>query len=300
MTQPTCFNAPRRRFSSPDLCLVATLPLFFSACMITTSPAPPAAINAGSSDSLIHATLYANTAAEYEAATHGVYASAGAQLDELLRNAGHTAALEQSGEFRSLPPAIILDVDETVLDNSPFEVRLIEDGTSYPTGWSEWCNESAARPILGALDFLHDAAGKGVTIFYVTNRKEPVKAGTHANLVEHGFPMTEGVDTLMMRDGRPEWNSDKTSRRAAIAKNYRVVMLFGDNAGDFIGLDGAKGTAAERSRALGAHGDKWGRSWFMLPNPMYGYWDESAIDGNYQQPTAELNRLRVRAMDAKR
>ncbi len=293
------------RLRSEGLCFAAALSLLFTACAASPSAAPAAAAPAsagapGSSDSLIHATLYANTSAEYEAATLGVYASAEVQLAEALRDASHTAALEQSGEFRALPPAIILDVDETVLDNSPFEVRLIEDGTSYPTGWNEWCNESAARPVPGALEFTNYAASQGVTVFYVTNRKEPLKAGTHRNLVKHGFPMKEGVDTLLMRDGRPEWDSDKTSRRAVIAEQYRIVMLFGDNAGDFVGLGDAKGTAAARSAALERHGDRWGRSWFMLPNPMYGYWDESALGGNYQQPAAELRRLRVRAMDAKR
>ena len=253
-----------------------------------------------SSDSLIHATLYTNTSAEYEAATLGVYRSAEIQLPTYLLNRLHTASLEQNGDFAELPPAIVLDVDETVLDNSPFEVRLIEDGTSYPSGWNEWCNEAAARPIPGALEFTNFAADQGVTVFYVTNRKEVLKAGTYKNLVDRGFPMRPGVDTLLMRGGQPEWGSDKTSRRAMIAKDYRILMLFGDNAGDFVALDAAKGLAEARRASLMEHADRWGQSWFMLPNPMYGYWDESAIGGDYSQKASELRRLRVRAMDAKR
>lgn len=260
-------------------------------------PNPASSVEA---NALILATLYANTSAEYEAATLSVYRAAEARLAGYLADTSHSAALEQTGSFDRRPPAIVLDVDETVLDNSPYEVRLIEDGTSYPTLWSEWCNESSARPIPGALEFTKYAAERGVTVFYVTNRKEPVKAGTLKNLVDQGFPMKAGVDTLLMRGGMPEWTGDKTSRRAAIAEQYRIVMLFGDNAGDFVGLAQAKGTGAERRAALAAHDEKWGRSWFMLPNPMYGYWDESALGGNYKQPVADLNRMRVGAMEALR
>lgn len=281
------------------LCTTGSLALLLSACASQAQPAA-SAVASDEANALILATLYANTSAEYEAATQSIYRAAEARLDAVLADTSHTASIEQNGSFAALPPAIVLDVDETVLDNSAYEVRLIEDGTSYPTLWSEWCNEAAARPLPGALEFTKLAASRGVTVFYVTNRKEPVKAGTLKNLVERGFPMQDGVDTLLMREGKPEWTGDKTTRRAMIAENYRIVMLFGDNAGDFVALADAKGTAEERRAALAKHDDRWGRSWFMLPNPMYGYWDESALGGNYGQPTRDLNRMRVGAMDAQR
>ncbi|MEM8710459.1 MAG: HAD family acid phosphatase [Planctomycetota bacterium] len=267
-----------------------------AACQATSSGAGDVAGNP-----LTLATLYANTSAEYAAATRGVYAAAEAAFPKLLVDTSHTAALEQRGQrFADLPPAIILDVDETVLDNSPFEVRLIEDGTAYPTGWADWCSEAAAEPVPGALEFTQLAAASGVEVFYVTNRKEGVKKGTVENLRSLGFPLNPRVDTVLMRDGQPDWGSDKTSRRLHVAANYRIVMLFGDNTGDFLGLAGAKGSPEERMDAVGAFGDRWGRSWFMLPNPMYGYWDGAVLDDNYDRPADEIERRRVRAMDDKR
>ncbi len=259
-----------------------------------------AATQAPTSHSLTLATLYSNTSAESAAACQGVYRSAGLLLPALLADGTHTAATEQTGDFAALPPAIILDVDETVLDNSPFEVRLIDDGTSYPTGWDEWCSEAAADPVPGALAFTKAAADLGVTVFYVTNRKEHLKDATHRNLVAHGFPMRAGVDTLLMRDGKPEWTGDKTTRRAHVAANHRIVMLFGDNTGDFLGIDDAKGKVDERRAATDRHLERWGHSWFMLPNPMYGYWDGAVLDYDYARPAEEVQALRFGAMDAKR
>ncbi|MFT5734593.1 MAG: 5'-nucleotidase (lipoprotein e(P4) family) [Paracoccaceae bacterium] len=251
-----------------------------------------------SSNALLLATLYCNTSAEYAAACLSTYRAAELQLPALLQDVGHTGALEQAGVFSSFPTAIVLDVDETVLDNSPSEVRLIQTGTSYPEGWDAWCMEGQARPVPGALEFTNRAAELGVTVFYVTNRKAHLKAATLQNLIDQGFPMKANVDTLFMRGDRPEWQSDKTNRREAIAAEYRIVMLFGDNTGDFLGLDQAQGTAAERLSAVEDQSQRWGRSWFMLPNPMYGYWDGAALGYDYNRPTDEINALRLDAMDA--
>lgn len=252
------------------------------------------------SSALLLATLYANTSSEFDAACQGVYRSAETLLPTLLADRLHTAATEQAGSHGDLPPAIILDVDETVLDNSPFEVRLLEEGTSYPTGWDEWCNEAKADPIPGALEFTQFAAAQGVTVFYVTNRKEHLKEATGENLIRHGFPMKAGLDTLLMRGGQPDWGSDKTTRRAYIAKDYRIVMMFGDNTGDFVGIEDAQGTPASRRSALEPHASRWGHYWFMLPNPMYGYWDGAVLDYNYDRSSKEIDALRLDAMDARR
>ncbi|MEM6676072.1 MAG: HAD family acid phosphatase, partial [Planctomycetota bacterium] len=137
---------------------------------------------------LTMATLYAQTSAESAASCRAIYAAARAQLDAALADRTWTAALEQEGDFAAKPPAIVLDVDETVLDNSPYEVRLIEDRTSYPDGWDAWCDQAAAKPVAGALEFTRFAAERGVTVFYVTNRKANLEDGTRRNLVAEGFP----------------------------------------------------------------------------------------------------------------
>lgn len=282
--------SPRMAALPPLAASLFLFTLFVCGC---ASPKP-------SSDPLVMATLFNHTAAEFSATTRTLYQGAQKRLPGLAVAETHSAVLEQGPMADSFPPAVILDVDETVLDNSPFQVRLIEDQTSYPEGWDAWCDQATAKPIPGSLEFTKFAAAQGITVFYVTNRKAHLEAGTRQNLVALGFPVREDIDTVLMRGEREDWTSDKTTRRAHVAKDFRVLMLFGDNLGDFVALAEAKGTPAERETAMAAHSQRWGHDWVMLPNPMYGYWD-SAVLGDAKEPSArEIHRLRMAAMDAMR
>ena len=246
------------------------------------------------------ATLYAQSSAESAANCRGVYAAARLQRDAAIADTSWTAALEQEGDFAAKPPAIVLDVDETVLDNSPYEVRLIEDRIAYPAGWEAWCNQAAAEPVAGALELTRYAAERGVTVFYLTNREARLEAGTRRNLVAEGFPVAEDRDVVLMANEREEWTSDKTTRRRAIAETHRIVMLFGDNMGDFVARDDARGTPAERAAVMKQHADRWGTRWFMLPNAMYGYWDGAVLGDDYDRSESVGDGLRLDGLDARR
>lgn len=223
---------------------------------------------------LLHATLWVQRAAEFEAAGLQAYATAEAQLARALADPTWTAETSQTGGFGSLPPAVILDVDETTLDNSPFEARLIRDTAEYDsTTWNPWCREASAEPIPGALEFCQRAAGRGVTVFYLTNRRENLREATRRNLVRCGFPMVQGRETVITRaDADP---SDKLGRRQAIAKEFRVVLLVGDNLGDFISQDQL--STGEREAVAKRYADWWGIRWIMIPNPMYGDWEQAIL-----------------------
>lgn len=248
---------------------------------------------------LTMATMYAQSA-EFAAASRSVYAAARVQLDDALADPDWSAALEQGVDFAGKPPAIVLDVDETVLDNSPYEARLIEDGASYPSGWDSWCNEGVADSVPGALALTKYAAERGVTVFYLTNRKAHLEEGTYRNLVARGFPVDGGLDALLMADERPDWTSNKSSRRQHLSATHRIVMMFGDNLGDFVARDEARGTPAEREGVMASHGEWWGTRWFMVPNAMYGYWDGAVLDYDYERGEDELDRLRLDALEQKR
>lgn len=231
------------------------------------------------------ATLWVRHAAEYGAAARTVYGAAAARLDAALEDRTWTAAIEQVGaDFADLPPAIILDVDETVLDNVDYQARLILEGDYYGSEtWTAWCEERSARPVPGSLAFLRAADARGVAIFYVTNRKAHVDAATVDNLRALGYPVVD--EHVMTRGEREEWTSDKTSRRAHVAATHRIVMMFGDNLGDFVDIEELG--VDERAERV-AKGDAWwGRRWFMLPNPMYGSWDAALIDGEWSLPPEE-------------
>lgn len=254
---------------------VATGPTPAPAATPAPAPAattPPATV---SPDDQLNAVLWTQTSVEYRASALQAYATARAQLDRALVDPSWSAAVEQQGrDTAGLPSAIILDADETVLDNSPFQARLIVDGGTYNEEiWAKWTAERAAGAVPGAVAFTQYARQQGVTVFYVTNRDAPLEADTRANMAALGFPLDEARDTVLTRKERPEWASDKTSRRELVAREFRILLLVGDDLGDFLPN---RGTVAERDARVAPYEAWWGTKWIVLPNPMYGSW-ESAL-----------------------
>ena len=118
----------------------------------------------------ILAVIYQQTSSERLAASMQTFKAARQALDKALADPSWNA-LPGAQDYQKKKPAIILDVDETVLDNTAYQARMILDGTRYPTGWIDWGNEVKAIGVPGAREFLEYADLKGVTIFYVTNRE---------------------------------------------------------------------------------------------------------------------------------
>ena len=140
--------------------------LLVVALAVGCSSAPP------TNDPLVNCTLWVQDSAEYRALAHQAYNTARVQLELALEDKTWSAASEQAGEFGDLAPAIVLDVDETVLDNSYYEARLAKAGQEYESeSWKGWCNEARATAVPGALALCQLAHEKGVAVFYVTNRR---------------------------------------------------------------------------------------------------------------------------------
>lgn len=237
----------------------------------------------------LNAVVWMQTALEYEATALQAYRLAQLQLDAALKDPSWTAAIEQTGDPSKLPPAVVLDIDETVLDNSYFQARLVRDRAGYSEDrWGEWVREARATPIPGALEFTQYAAAQGVTVFYISNRLSSVEAPTRANLVAHGFPMSDALDTILSRGERPEWQpSAKGPRRSHVARDYRILLLIGDDLGDFV--VNAAGTPEERHARTAPNSGWWGRRWIMLPNPTYGSWERGVV-GSATDPIAAKQR----------
>lgn len=241
----------------------------------TTPPPPAAPVAAARPAALPDSVVWFRTAVEYRATAVQAYRLATLMLDRALADPVWTAALEQTGDFRAKPPAVILDVDETVLDNSESEERNLREGAAYSEErWAVWCNERRATPIPGALEFTRAAAAKGVTVFYVTNRDRSLEQATRDNLAKYGFPIDTNLDTVLTKGERPEWTSEKSSRREVVAQNYRILLLVGDDFGDF--AKGARGTLEARRALESANAEMWGVKWIALPNPLYGSWKTAA------------------------
>ena len=223
------------------------------------------------------AVLFKRTSAEYKANTFQAYASAQRNIDKALADKSWTALLNQKNGYQSLPPAVILDIDETVLDNSEHQVRSIKNGTNYPIGWKEWVSEESASALPGVKEYLSYADSKGVKIFYVTNRTHDLEEYTRNNIKALGLPLDNDRDVLLMKNEKG-WASDKTSRRDLIKKDYRVIQIFGDQLDDFIPLNETATTVNNRKALIDKYASMWGEKWYMLINPMYGEWEEALYE----------------------
>jgi 5'-nucleotidase (lipoprotein e(P4) family) len=227
----------------------------------------------------LHATLWMQRAPEYRAIAEQVYRAA---REKLAMPGAGSAALEQQSisadQLARMPTAVVMDLDETVLDNTVYQARLLRDGTTYePVGWGAWVMAAEAGAVPGAREYIAAARKLGHTVFFLSNRdcttpaatpedKCPAKTATMKNLVALGIDTAPDPEHLLLRRERPEWNtSSKSARRALIASKFRIVALVGDDMGDFVD---PKTFVGDRER-LAPH---FGVDWFLLPNPIYGSW----------------------------
>ena len=181
------------------------------------------------------------------------------------------------GGFEDKKPAIILDVDETVLDNSAFNARNVARGIDYSSeAWNAWCNEEKADVIPGSLEFVLAAQGLGVEVFFITNRRDEVKPATINNLKRLGFPADE--DHVLTQNSKDNRDGRKKTRRAMVAKDHRIVLLIGDNMSDMC-LDLDVRDNKQRNAIARKKTDLLGSRWIMIPNPVYGQWERALAEG---------------------
>jgi 5'-nucleotidase (lipoprotein e(P4) family) len=226
---------------------------------------------------MLNATLWQHTSAEYECAVQQAYRLARENLDKALVDAHWSAALEQQGNDASLPPAILLDLDETVIDNTGYEIRIIRELGQYsPESFAQWCESAAAPAISGAAEFLNYAAGRDVAVFYYSARKEDLRECTTRNLRALGLPFTD--DSRLLLDN----GTSKSEYRSMLASRYRLLLLVGDNLEDFV--EGSKAESGARRQLAKRYARRWGREWIILPNPMYGHWESTTYGFDYRLP----------------
>lgn len=231
----------------------------------------------------LNAALWTQTSAEYAANTRQAYHVAAANLDRALADPQWTAALEQRGDYTGLPPAVILDLDQTVLDTSSYNADIIvKHGSHKEENFAAWCRQSTAPVIPGVKNFIGHAVDRGVTIFYNSARRETLRDCTTRNLRALGLPLP-GQDRLLLNDGTP--STSKTHQRARAAAQYRILLLVGDDLGDFV--NGSKSNSDARRALALQHAARWGREWIILPNPMYGAWETSLYEFDYALPRDE-------------
>lgn len=214
------------------------------------------------------AVLWTQSSGEKAALSYQAFTLARMMLDRDLKTS------HRRGRRR----AVIVDVDETILDNSRYQAMLAQTRQNYESKtWTDWCNRAEALAMPGALEFLNYANSRGVRVFYITNRKEVEKAGTAENLKKLGFPNVNDETLLVRTDPKV---SAKEPRRVAVATKYRIVLLMGDNLNDFADVFEKSQTTDSRMAAVEQNKAVFGTRFIVLPNPMYGDWENAIYDYN--------------------
>lgn len=256
--------------------------LFAPLAVLTLAACAPPQNHDKPVDRSIH---WVRTAAEYDALALQAYAAASEDLNRFIADTAWSA-LPNQADASELPLAIITDVDETVVSNVEFQATF--ELPFKNSKLDDWNDQNEAKPIPGVVEFLHLVKAAGIAVFFVTNRPCEAKAGFDDPCPQKAVTLQDlreiGIDVdaehLMLADERPEWNREKVTRRAHIAKTHRVIMLLGDDLSDFISCSRKKrlhpcaegATVSSRRTATIEFGNYWGEGWYILPNPMHGSW----------------------------
>lgn len=288
-----------------------TTPVVPEPSLPATSTASPASADPGpatatSADDNLNAVLWVQRSAEYRALTTQTFRAAADHLDAALAEKNWDALVpgerDNADDRAGLPPAVILDVDETVLDNSPYQARLIRDGLEYnEVTWAAWVAEKKAKAVPGVVEFAKAAQAKDVTLLYLSNRAEHLQAATLANLRAEGLPVKDesvflGLGTFV--EGCEQNGSEKLCRRRLAGRQYRVLMQFGDQLGDFAEI--VANTPDGRAEILETHRDWFGERWWMLPNPTYGSWEPAVFNNAWDQPRTTRRQAKRDALELSR
>ncbi|WP_227978103.1 5'-nucleotidase, lipoprotein e(P4) family [Arenimonas daejeonensis] len=261
---------------------------------------PPRRLGPAANDNL-NAVAWVQASAEYRLLAGQTFRGALVQLDRALKTPDWDALVpeERANPATGLPPAVIVDIDETVLDNSPYQARLVRDGGHYDeVTWDGWVREEKARPVPGALEFAQAAAARGVTVFYVSNRAAHLEEPTLKNLRAAGFPIEKPEQFLGLGffvEGCEQLGSEKGCRRQWVGRTHRVLMQFGDQIGDMATI--LMNTPEGREQAMAPYLGWIGERWFVLPNPTYGSWEPALFNNAWELPEAERRRMKLEQLD---
>jgi 5'-nucleotidase (lipoprotein e(P4) family) len=222
----------------------------------------------------IFATAFQQRSAEYRALCYQAF------------NIAHIKLAEFNRDRSPKPRAIMTDIDETILNNSPYEAHQLLQGKDYDAdSWRNWTAMGQADTVPGALHFLQFAFASGVEIFYVSNRGEDEREGTLKNLQHFNFPNADNAHLLLKQE-----TSSKEIRKNTITQTHNIVMLIGDNLNDFSNLFEKK-SSDEREKIVNNFSAQFGNRFIVLPNPVYGDWESSLYHYEYSLTPAQKDSI---------
>ncbi len=228
---------------------------------------------------LLASTLFVQHSAEYKALCYQAFHTARMRLEKIMENSPEK-------------PAVVLDIDETILDNSAYSAWQVEKNLPYsPETWEKWTNLAVAREVPGAGEFLRFADSLGVTLFYISNRDSTALKSTIKNMRDHELPQLN-EEQFMLKTS----SSGKEERRSKVEEmGYEIVMFIGDNLGDF-NEKWDKQKNNKRGNISFADRKRFGTDFIVLPNPIYGTWEGAIYEFNRDWTDEERDSLRHDAL----
>jgi 5'-nucleotidase (lipoprotein e(P4) family) len=239
----------------------------FSVRAQTNNESPVSIANNGK----VWASIYQQRAAEYQALCFQAYNIAKLRLDMALK------------KHHTKPYAVITDVDETLLDNSPYDAQRALNNLDFDhTTWKVWTAKAICDTVPGGPSFFKYAASKGVTVFYITNRDEDESPGTIKNLQLYGLPDADNAHLLLKQK-----TSSKEIRRQDVLKTHQVILLCGDNLPDFDALYDNQPSEENRKVITQKLMKQFGDRYIILPNATYDDWESAIFNYNYKLTNAQ-------------
>lgn len=190
---------------------------------------------------------------------------------------GFNIAKERVVEFNQIkgekPLAVVVDLDETMIDNSPFQGKMIEKGEGYSSEfWFEWTSLAQAKATPGAVEFTHFCDSLGIEVIYLSNRRTRELEATMHNMDSLGFAFMKAENFLLVDE-----TNAKKPRRDRVTEKFEIILLLGDNLNDFSEVFENRGDDWGVS-IVEAYRSEFGRRFIIFPNPMYGEWEKSAYE----------------------
>jgi len=264
--------------------LSVVLTMLLAACAATHTPEDSEEHSAEHGAKPGYATRWAAYSVEYQAVSAQIYAQATRDIPRLLDDPSWSAVPGFAADANK-PPAVILDVDETILSGTDMELTMVPFSTQRQY---EWGKANKPIPIRGVVDFIDAARDAGIEVFILTNRPCDQYEGTTGDCPTEEVTLKSLSDIGIEVDGahahfaneQPGWDREKVTRREFIAETHRVIMVFGDDFGDFVACSRGTpklpctrpATRESRAAALETYQEYFGNGWYILPNPMYGSW----------------------------
>lgn len=257
---------------------ISSLSLICTLLIVSCNPGPepcPPAKEIPIKEHVISSVLWQQTAGEYKALCYQGFNIATARIQNM----------EFEGEQ---PLAIITDIDETVLDNSPYSGMQVEKDLDFDKAdWKVWGEQESAKALPGAIEFFNLADSLGIEVFYISNRYQVQLEETLNNMRALNLPNADTSHVFLKTE-----TSEKQARRDRVLANHNVILYLGDNLSDFSSVFDGQGTES-RNQSVNNLQASFGERFIVFPNPMYGDWETKGIyEGNYKWTPAQKDSIR--------